>query len=213
MQPQRPNTMSTVHVQAPPFALDPATSSNLLQTIIDTTPYIPNSSEAERAAQRDAAFALVAALDPRDPVQAMFVAQLMAANHACIHAYRCAALPGVPPALHLRYQSRATVLSRLAAIRLRELRRLQDVALKAAARASAAGPRAAQAPATAPDAKVRTAAPAARPWFATAGQRRGSAAPAKAATGTDAGPGDAAIDQLLAQVTTCLAAAGSAVAA
>ncbi len=42
--------------------------------------------------------------DPRDPVQAMFVAQLMAANHACA-AYRYFALPGVPPALHLRYQA------------------------------------------------------------------------------------------------------------
>ena len=205
--------MTAIQVQAPPLALDPATSSNLLQTIIDTTPYIPNSSEAEKAAQRDSAFALVAALDPRDPVQAMIVAQLMATHHAAIHAYRCAALPGVPPALHLRYQGRATVLSRLAGTRMRELRRLQDAALKAAATATAAGPRAAQAPVSAPDAKVRTAAPAARPWFATAGQRRGSAAPVNAATGTDAGPGDAAIDQMLAEVTGCLAAAGIAKAA
>ena len=205
--------MTTIQVQAPPLGLDPATRSNLLQTIVDTTPYLPNSSEAEKAAQRDGAFALVAALNPRDPVQAMLVAQLVAAHHASIHAYRCAALPGVPPALHLRYQGSATVFSRLAGTRLRELRRLQDAALKAAATATAAGPRAAQAPVSAPDAKVRTAAPAARPWFATAGQRRGSAAPAKAATGTEAVPGDAAIDQLLAEVTACLTAAGTAIAA
>jgi hypothetical protein len=96
---------------------------------------------------------------------------------------------------------------------MRELRRLQDATLKAAARATAAGPRAPQAPATASGAQVRAAAPAARPWFATAGQRRGSAAPANAATSTDAGPGDAAIDQMLAEVTGCLAAAGIAVAA
>jgi len=141
------------------------------------------------------------------------VAQLVAAHHASIHAYRCAALPGVPPALHLRYQGRATAFSRLAGTRLRELRRLQDVALKAAARATAAGPRATQAPATSSGGQVRAAAPAARPWFATAGQRRGSATPVNAATGTDAGPGDAAIDQLLAEVTGCLAAAGIAKAA
>ena len=62
--------MTAIQVQAPPLALDPATRSNLLQTVIDTIPYIPNASEAERAARRDAAFALVVALDPRDPVQA-----------------------------------------------------------------------------------------------------------------------------------------------
>ena len=118
MQPQRyptPCPRSTSKPRHSPS--DSATSSNLLQTIIDTTPYIPGSSEAEKAAEREAAFALVAALDPRDPIQAMLVAQLMAAHHACVHAYRCAALPNVPPDLHLRYQGRATVLSRLAAIK------------------------------------------------------------------------------------------------
>ena len=205
--------MTTIQVQAPPLALDPATRSNLLQTIIDTTPYIPNSSEAEKAAQRDGAFALVAALDPRDPVQAMLVAQLMAANHACIHAYRCAALPGVPPALHLRYQGKATAFARLVAARMRDLRRLQDAALKAAARATAAGPRAAQAPVSAPDTQVRTAAPAARPWFAAAGQRRGSAVPAKAAPGTEAVPSVDVREQLLKQLTARLAAEGIAMAA
>ena len=205
--------MSTIQVQAPPLALDPATSSNLLQTIIDTTPYIPNSSEAEKAAQRDCAFALVAALDPRDPVQAMLVAQIVAAHHACMHAYRCAALPNVPPALHLRYQGKAVASMRLVATRVRDLRRLQDAVLKAAAAVSAAGPRAPQAPATASGTQVRTAPPAARPWFAAAGQRRGRAAPANAATGTEAGPGDAAIDQIVAEVTAHLAVAGIAVAA
>ncbi len=74
--------MTTIHVQAPPLALDPATRSNLLQTIVDTTPYIPNASEVERAVQRGGAFALVAALNPRDAVQAMLVAQIVAAHHA-----------------------------------------------------------------------------------------------------------------------------------
>jgi hypothetical protein len=205
--------MTTIHVQAPLLALDPATRSTLLQTVIDTIPYIPNSSETEKAAERDSAFALVAALDPRDPVQAMLVAQLVAAHHAAIHAYRCAALPGVPPALHLRYQGRATVLSRLAGTRLRELRRLQDAALKAAARATAAGPRATQAPATSSGGQVRAAAPAARPWFAAAGQRRGSAAPAKAATGAEAVPSVEVREQLLKQLTARLAADGIAMAA
>ena len=66
-----PTAMTAIQVQAPPLALDPATSSTLLQTIIDTIPYIPNSSERRKPPSAIAAFALVAALDPRDPVQAM----------------------------------------------------------------------------------------------------------------------------------------------
>jgi len=105
------------------------------------------------------------------------------------------------------------VLSRLAGTRLRELRGLQDAALKAAARATAAGPRAAQATATASGAQVRAAAPAARPWFAAAGQRRGSSAAAKAATGTEAVPSVEVREQLLEKITARLAAAGIALAA
>jgi len=40
-------------------------------------------------------------------------------------AYRCAALPEMPPALHLRYQVKAAALSRVTIARLRELKRLQ----------------------------------------------------------------------------------------
>jgi hypothetical protein len=206
--------MTANHVQLPPLALDPATRSTLLQTIVDTLPYIPNSSDVERAAQRDAAFALVAHLDPRDPVQAMFAAHTIAAHHACINAYRCAARPDLPYAVHLRYQAKAGALSRLATAKLRELRRLQaDAALPASAAASVAGPRAPQASAIALGAPVRQATPAPRAETAAAGQQPGSVAPAAPATGTEASPGEATGDQLLAEVAARLAAAGMALAA
>jgi hypothetical protein len=206
--------MTAITVQAPPLALDPATRSALLQTIVDTLPVIPNFSDVERAAQRDAAFALVAQLDPRDPVQAMLAIHVVAAHHACMNAYRCAARPDLPPALHLRYQAKAAVLSRLTATKMRELKRLQaDAALPASAAASVAGARAPQAPATAPGAPARQATPAPRPETEAAGQRPDSAAPASSATGTEASPGEAMGDQLLAEVAARLAAAGMALAA
>jgi hypothetical protein len=206
--------MTAVSVQLPPLALDPATRSTLLQTIVDTLPYIPNASDVERAAQRDAAFALVAHLDPRDPVQAMLAIHVVAAHHACMNAYRCAARPDLPPALHLRYQAKAAVLSRLTTARLRELKRHQaDAALPASAAASVPGPRAPQAPATAGGVPVRLATQAVRPEVGATGQRPGGAAPADSEADTQASPGEATGDQLLAEVAARLAAAGMALAA
>ncbi len=102
----------------------------------------------------------------------------------------------MPAALHLRYQGKAVALSRMVATRMRDLKRLQDAALKAAA-AAAAGPLAPQAPVAASG--VRAAAAATRPEVA--------------ATGTDASLGDDVRDQLLKQITARLAAAGTAIAA
>jgi hypothetical protein len=45
--PEAPHTMTAIPVQLPPLALDPTTRSTLLQTIVDTLPYIPNSSDVE----------------------------------------------------------------------------------------------------------------------------------------------------------------------
>jgi hypothetical protein len=206
--------MPAIQVQAPTLAVDPATRSTLLQTIVDTMPYLPNSSEAERAAQRDCAFALIAELNPRDPLQAVFVAHVIAAHHACMHAYRCAALPDVPPALHLRYQTKAAALSRVMVARLRELKRLQaEAAQPASAAVAVAGPGVAQAAAAAAGAGVRQAAPAVRPESAAGGPLPGSVVAANAANGSEASPGDAGIDDLLAEVASRLAAAGIALAA
>ncbi len=206
--------MTAVQVQGPTLALDPATRSTLLQTIVDTLPYIPNSSAMERAALRDTAFALVAQLDPRDSVQAMLAIHVVAAHHAAMNAYRCAARPDLTYAVHLRYQAKAGASSRLVTAKLRELRRLQAATtLPASAAASVPGPRAPQASAIAPGALVRQANSAPRPETAAAGQQPGSAAPADSEADTEASPGEATGDQLLAEVAARLAAAGVALAA
>ena len=215
MQAQKaPHTMTAVSVHVPSLDLDPATRSTLVQTIVDTLPHLPHFSEVERAAQRDTAFALLAILDPRDPLQAMLVVHALAAHHASLHLYRCAARPDMPLALILRFETKAGVLSRLADTKIRELRRLQTAsALPASAAASVPGPRAPQAPAIAPRAPVRQATPAPRPETEAAGQQPGDAAPANSEADTEASPGEATGDQLLAEVAARLAAATLALAA
>jgi hypothetical protein len=206
--------MTAVQIQAPPLALDPATRSTLLQSIVDTLPHIPNASEAERAARREGAFAIVAQLDPRDPVQAMFVIHIIAAHYACVHNYRCAALPDVTPALHLRYQARAAAMSRLSVARMREFNRLQaEAARLAKAAVAVAGPRAPQASAVAVGAVVRQVAPVARPESADGGSLPGGVEAGNSTNGGEVRAGDAAIDHLLAEVAARLAAADVALAA
>ena len=203
--------MPLVPIQGPPLtALQPATRSTLLQTIIDTMPRVPNASEAERAEQRDAAFDLVADLDPRDAVQAMFAADIIAAHHAGFNAYRLAARPDMPPNLAARFNSQARSLNLLKVARLRDLRRLQADAAKAAKTAAAIpGPRAPQPQATAPSAPVRQAAPAPRPdTTAAAGQVPGDPAPDDFAAGTAASLGETKPDDVMAEVAARLKAAG-----
>src|SRR5208283_5708095 len=108
--PRRRHTMTAIQVQGPTLALDPATRSTLLQTIVDCLPQIPNASAAERTAQREAAFALVGELCPTGPVEAMLAAEAIAAHCAGIHAFRCAARPDLPYDLQLRYQASARSL-------------------------------------------------------------------------------------------------------
>jgi hypothetical protein len=57
------------------------------------------------------------------------------------------------------------------------------------------------------DAAARQVTPAPRPETAAAGQRPGSAAPVGPATGTEASPGDASLDQFMAEVAARAAAA------
>jgi hypothetical protein len=119
----------------------------------------------------------------------------------------------VPPALHLRYQGSAAALSQVVVARFRELKRLQAEAARRSSAAAGAAPRAAQAGAAAAGAVVRQAAPVVRPEGVAAGQRPGGVVAANAANGGEVSPGDAGIDQLLAEVASRLAAAGVALAA
>jgi hypothetical protein len=197
--------MTATEVQVPALSLDPATRISLLQSISDTLPHMPDAPQAERTALRDAAYTLVAELDPRGSVQAMLAAQIIATHHACMNAYRCAARPDLPYALHMRYQGQAASLSRLSSAKLRELMRLQAATALPVA-VAAPGARAPQAPATAPSAPARQVAPASRPEIAAAGRLPGSAAPVGVASGTEANAGDATLDHFMAEIAARAAA-------
>jgi len=188
--------MTAITIQGPPLALDPATRSTLLQTVVDTLPHTPNASDAERTAQREAAFALLARLAPTDPLEAMFAAQILAAHYASMNAYRQAARSDMPHDLRLRYHSKGESSARLTSSKRRELLRHQ--ASQPVLPAGFAAARAAQAQATAPGAPARPAAPAPQPKAAAA-QRPTTPAQAAAPSARAAAPDHAAIDQVLAK--------------
>jgi hypothetical protein len=187
--------MTAITIQGPILALDPATRSTLLQSVVDSLPIIPTASDAERTAQREAAFALLSRLAPTDPVEAMLAFQIIAAQFACANAYRCAARPDLPPAMHLSYQSKAATLSRLTSSKRRELLRLQASQPTLPVGFDAA--REVQARATASAAPARPAAPAPQPKAVA--QRPATPAQAAAPPVGVAGPDHATLDQTLAK--------------
>jgi len=140
--------MTEIQVQGPTLALDPATRSTLLQTIVDCLPQIPNASEAERTTRRAAAFALVETLAPTDPVEAMIAAEAIAAHYASINAYRTAGRCDLPYDLQLRYLTKGASLARLSTAKRRELLRHQ--AVRSTLPAAIGAERAAQAEEAAP---------------------------------------------------------------
>jgi len=188
--------MTAITIQGPPLALDPATRSTLLQSVVDSLPIIPTASDAERTAQREAAFALLTRLAPTDPVEAMLAFQIVAAQYACANAHRCAARPDLPPAMHLSYLAKAATLSRLTSSKRRELLRHQ--ASQPALPEGFDAARELQARAAARAAPARPTTPAPQPKAAAA---QPPAAPAQAAAPPvrAAGPDHAAIDQRLAK--------------
>ena len=79
----------------------------------------------KEAARREAAFAVLAMLHPRDPLEAMLAARIIAAHFHALDAFRRAADTEQPPALQHRYQGKAIALTRLAGAVMRELTRRQ----------------------------------------------------------------------------------------
>lgn len=90
-------------------ALDPAAVAALLAAL----PEPPGASAEEIASRRASAVGAVAALHPRDPLEAALAARAMAAHYAVMDNFRCAAEPGLPADVKLRYQTRANALSRM----------------------------------------------------------------------------------------------------
>jgi len=85
------------------FALD----SVLACLILD-----PKRDPKDLNAEREAAAAMLAALDPRDAVQAFFAARTVTAHHTSVECSRRAALPGMPDAMVARLIATGIRLSR-----------------------------------------------------------------------------------------------------
>jgi hypothetical protein len=87
---------------------------HILASTLDALPVAPNLSPEDQQAQREAAAAQLAALQPQDAIAAMRAARAVAAHHAAMECFRRAALPEVSDVMAMRLQDTAAALSRLA---------------------------------------------------------------------------------------------------
>jgi hypothetical protein len=84
-----------------------------LNSVLASLTLDPARDIDELKAEREAAAAMLAALNPRDAIQAAFAARAVAAHHAAMECFRRAALEGVPDALMTRLFASGMSLSRL----------------------------------------------------------------------------------------------------
>jgi hypothetical protein len=117
--------MNPPTTQTPTLPLDPATLAAMHSATFDALPPRPGASDAQKAAQRDGAVAFLAALLPRDPVQAMLAARLVGAHYAAMEYFRRAARDDLPTELHLRIVGKAVALCRLVERTARDLMQRQ----------------------------------------------------------------------------------------
>jgi hypothetical protein len=98
---------------------DPAFLDHLIATLAGTW---PDGSAEER---RDAALAALQALQPRDMIEAMLAARMIAAHHATMDGYRRAMQPGVSDAEAVRLRNNAIAAARSFDAALRTLEKRQ----------------------------------------------------------------------------------------
>jgi hypothetical protein len=158
--------MTSLAIDQQPIPLDPITLGSMRCTTTDALPHHPQASAEEITNQHNAAFLVVAALRPRDPLEAMLAARIVAAHFHTMDNFRCAAQRDLPPDLQLRFQGRAVTLSRMMDLTLHNFMDRQTVAPR---RPAVTVPVAAPAPQPAPEA-ARTVPPPAPVKAATAQQ-------------------------------------------
>ena len=105
--------------------LDPNLLAVIVRATLDTIPHDPGASAEEQDDLRHAAYTVISSLRPRDPLEAMLAARIVAAFFHAIDDLRCAALPGQTSALKLRHRRSATALDRMQHGAQRELTRRQ----------------------------------------------------------------------------------------
>ncbi len=104
--------MTTSQTSAEPLPLDPATFNTMLRSTIEALPPPPRATAEACAQQREAAFLAIAALHPRDPLEAMDAARIVALHFHAMYDLGCAIQPTVTSELQLRCQTRAQALGR-----------------------------------------------------------------------------------------------------
>ena len=208
---------SQTSTQTPSPSLIPATLAAMQRTTIEALPPRPGASDAEKADQRDGALEFLAALFPRDPVQAMLAAHIVGAHYMAMEYLRRAARHDMPMDLHLRTVGKAVALCRLITRSLDDLLRRQGIPMS----------RPAARPAPQPAAHPQPAPNAAQPTTPTQPpipegrherRRRERAERHHAAAQRRLGPATAALDnplhqRLRAEVAALVAATADAVAA
>ncbi len=133
--------MNTPLTQTPTLPLDPATLAAMQCAIIDALPPRPDASQAQKAGQRDGALAFLAALLPRNTVEATLAAGIVVAHYAAMDCFRRAARDDLTVDLHLRTVGKAIALCRMIDVSMRDLARRQgNLAVQPAARPASVHP-------------------------------------------------------------------------
>ncbi len=117
--------MNTPPTQTPTFPLGAAILAAMQCAIIDALPPRPDAPEAQKAAQREGALEFLAALHPRNPVEATIAAGIVTAHFAAMDCFRRAAQGDLSVNLHLRTVGKAIALCRMIDVQMRDLARRQ----------------------------------------------------------------------------------------
>jgi len=104
--------MTTIQTSAEPLPLNPATFNTMLACTVEALPHPPGATAEQRAERREAAFLALAALHPRDPLEALLAARIVALHFHAMYDLACSIQPNVPGPLQLRCEGRAQALGR-----------------------------------------------------------------------------------------------------
>ncbi len=104
--------MTTIQTSAEPLPLDPATFNTMLRSTVEALPYPPGATAEQRAEKREAAILAIAALHPRDPLEAMLAARIVALHYHAMYDLACSIQPNIPGELQLRCEGRAMQLGK-----------------------------------------------------------------------------------------------------
>ena len=104
--------MTPFQTSAEPLTLDPATFNTMLRSTIEALPQHPHATAEARAERCDAAFFAISALRPRDPLEAMQAARIVALHYHAMYNLACCLQPNTPSDVQLRCQARGESLGR-----------------------------------------------------------------------------------------------------